>query len=325
MKTKVHKLLQITAIIVIALAAYASFKQVEGFQTPPAAPIPNSATLTALLNSTGTNPPPAWFTADRAAKIPIVSALAIQKGTSLNSDTNFEKVVNDAFTASKTAGQMDDLTFDAIIAAEMTYLNNYVPNSATLTALLNSTGTNPAPAWYTTERANAIKNLGDLSKLKGVGGPDDTKYTKVFSDTFTESKGKGEKDDVTFDKIIKAGTDYANSYTAPITNSATLQALFNVINPDPKPAWYTTERANALKKLGDLVKEKGGGPDNKGYQDALNKAFTDSKAKGDKDDITLDKVIKAGTDYLNSSNLPLYIGAGVGGVAILGAIGYFMF
>lgn len=342
MKTKVHKLLQITAIVVIALAAYASFKQVEGFQTaPPAAPIPNSATLNALIASLpNTYDGTAWLAIDNR----------FQKVNSLKNNMNksypaHTTLMNNTFTESKAAGDKDDITLDKLSIATS---NNYIPKSTTLDELKATEHEIMAPRPMSLSPPNWMLNIiakinsqRDTVIAKMGNTPPSTediaKLDKLKMDIFTASKTTDERDDVTIDKVLTAQMNYINNYTTPPTNSATLTALFNVINPDPKPAWFTTQRADALKKLGDLAREKGGGPDNKGYQDAISKAFSDSKAAGDKDDITLDKVIKAANDYLNkststpstnsstSSNLPLYIGAGVGGVVVLGTIGYFMF
>jgi hypothetical protein len=254
MKYKIHKLLQITTIAIIVFAAYVSFKQVEGFQgtpAPPAAPITNSATVQALLNVINSDPKPAWFTTERVNALKKLGDLSILKGNDTNYQLGSLKAINDAFTASKAAGEKDDITFDKIIKVGIDYANNYVPNSATPDALLKSTGTIPPPAWYTPERDAATKKLGELTTLK-----------------------------------------------------------IGKLSPD------SDLKREIILKL----------------QDISIKAFTASKAAGDKDDVTFDKIMKAGTEYLNSiktpsesSNLPLYIGAGVGGVVVLGTIGYFMF
>ena len=331
MKSHRHKLLQITTIAIIVFAAYVSFKQVDGFQTTPPAQIPNSATLDALISSlpdTSSGSMPAWLTIDNR----------FQKGTLLKSNMNktyleHTNLIHTKFTESKAGGDKDDITLDKLYT--LTY-NNYIPKSTTLDELKSVTRDilapmpGPPPTWM----VNIISKMNLLNdtvtrKMEGKepSAEVSAKLDKIQSDIFTASKTTQERDDATFNKVLDEQIKYINNYSL-ITNSATLQALFNVINPDPKPAWFTTERANALKKVGDLSREKGIGHDNKGYQDAINKAFTDSKAAGDKDDVTFDKVIKAGTDYLNnggSSNLPLYIGAGVGGVAVLGTISYLMF
>jgi hypothetical protein len=344
MKTKVHKLLQITAIVVIALAAYASFKQIEGFQTaPPAAPIPNSATLDALIASLpNTYDGTAWLAIDNR----------FQKINSLKNNMNksypaHTTLMNTTFTESKAAGDKDDITLDKLSIATS---NNYIPNSTTLVELRNvehdilapTPGSPPTWMINIATKMRLVKDTG-VSKFGNNNPPASViaDLDKLTMDIFTASKALGERDDITIDKVSTAQLNYINNYTTPPTNSATLDALFKSTRTIPPPAWYTPERDAAQKKLDELA---GLIPmtDSKReiilkYTDILNKAFTDSKAAGDKDDVTFDKLTKVGKDYLNkststpssnsstSSNLPLYIGAGVGGVVVLGTIGYFMF
>ena len=106
---------------------------------------------------------------------------------------------------------------------------------------------------------------------------------------------------MTLDKLINGMKDYANAALNTVSNSATLDALFNSMNP--APAWYTQARKDALMAAGELLRQNriGDGPDSANYQTAINKVFSDSKAAGDKDDVTLDKIIKGMKDYANAA------------------------
>ena len=300
--------------------------------------VPNSTTLANLISSLPSSsnaPAPQWFTTSER----------YQKANFIKTRMNkpypaYTTLMNTTFTNSKAAGDKDDVTLDKLFNASY---NNYIPKSTTADELRESynmirASPFPSPPQWTNDLAVKINLVGEKGGAKfGDGQPSESiiaDLEKIRADILNASKSTDERDDVIIDKISTANLNYINNYVVPASNSATLIALFNVINPVPGPAWYTTARKDAVKQFGDLAKTKGGALDNKGYDDVINKAFTDSKAAGDKDDVTLDKVIKAGTDYLNkssssssssSSDLAIYIGAGVGGAVLLGGIGYFMF
>ena len=108
MKSHTHKLLQITAITIIALTVICNIlTNSEGFQT-----VPKSKTLTELFNSIKL---PAWFTTDRSNQFNTVNKSVNQQ------DPIIQKLINDTFTASKTAGDTDDITFDKIMNAQLKY------------------------------------------------------------------------------------------------------------------------------------------------------------------------------------------------------------
>ena len=339
MKYRVHKLLQITTIAIIVFAAYVSFKQVEGFQTRPTQ-IRNSATLDALLSSlpdTSSDSMPAWLTIDDR----------LEKGTLLKNNMNktypeHTTIINNNFTNSKGAGDKDDITLDKLYT--LTY-NNYIPKSTTLDEFKSVSRDILTPMPVTpTWMINIIPKMNLLKdtvtrKMEGKGPSAEVlaKLDKIQSDIFTASKTTEERDAETLNKVLNEQITYANTL---LTNTLSFSAFIILVQANPKPVWYTAEREAASKKLEELAGVKAGPMSDSRIEfvskflDVQKKAFDDSKAKGDKDDITFDKINRASTDYLNnintatsseSSNLPLYIGAGVGGVAVLGTFSYFMF
>jgi hypothetical protein len=114
MKSKSHKLLQITTIAIIAFALYTSIIS-EGFQT-----IPKSKTVIDLFNSIKL---PAWYTAERSKQFETVNKSVNQQ------DPAVQKIINDTFNSSKAGGDTDDISFDKIMNAELKYESDRKQNS----------------------------------------------------------------------------------------------------------------------------------------------------------------------------------------------------
>jgi hypothetical protein len=116
MKYNNNKLLQITAIAIIAFALYNSINS-EGFQT-----IPKSKTVTELFNSIKL---PAWYTTERSNQLNTVNKSVNQQ------DPIIQKLINDTFNSSKSAGDTDDITFDKIMSAQLKYESDRQQNYPT--------------------------------------------------------------------------------------------------------------------------------------------------------------------------------------------------
>jgi len=265
MKSKSHTLLQITTIIVIALAAYASFKQVEGFQTPPPTPIPNSVTLDVLLssipNTYDATTAPSWLTGDRFDRASIIKR-KINK-----TYPAFTTLMNSEFTKLRIVQYTDDQKIDVLYLVS----SEYIPKATTLD-----------------EFKFSFAGFGSMEQT--------TMDYPVIPKWLIDLKAK-------YILVNKAGEEKSKT--------------------EPQPTGDAL-----IKSQADM---------NKIIEDAFNKSKT---IPDQRDDVTIDNVLTALMNYMNSyntkpaapapaapatSNLPLYIGAGVGGVAVLGTIGYFMF
>lgn len=102
-------------------------------------------------------------------------------------------------------------------------------NSSTIDSLLQSVST---PSWFTIERHSALIKNTALFNSKKDNTTIIAPYNKLLSDTFNASKGAGDKDDITFDKLMAAESRYLNSFSSSNTPAAidTSTNIGNIIN-----------------------------------------------------------------------------------------------
>ena len=98
-----------------------------------------------------------------------------------------------------------------------------IPNSATIDALLESVNT---PDWFTPVRHTTLINSKVLYNSKKIDPVVKISYDTLLSNIFSESKAAGEKDDVTFDKLMVAKTKYLNSFDVSLSSTNT--TIYNV-------------------------------------------------------------------------------------------------
>lgn len=98
-----------------------------------------------------------------------------------------------------------------------------IPNSSTIDALLQSVNT---PEWFSPMRHTTLINNKALYNSKKIDPVLTISYGTLLSNTFNESKAAGDKDDVTFDKLMVAQTKYLNSFDASLSSANT--TIYNV-------------------------------------------------------------------------------------------------
>ena len=289
MKYKTHKYLQVSAIVILCLAAYVSMKQVEGFQ---ATDMPNYATLDELVNSVNGywySTGPSWHTSEMADK-----ELRI-KNNMKNSYSEHTALMNEAFDKSKTAGDRYDVTINKLYTATLNHISkSSAPGELKLNMMFLQgyadsimKGQPPnipyIPNWFVglQPKAELLYKAMEAKFGPDTGGPPppdklnlfqtiNGELDKILINIFNASKSTDERDDETATKVLNAQIEFIENYRMPVAPSAAT------------PSAATTP------------------------------AVTPSAAT-------------PSTTSTSLSNTNMYIGIGVGSVVLIGIIGYFMF
>lgn len=228
MKYKLHKILQVSAIIVIALAIYASFKQVEKFQGQSTAiqivatdgtPGQNLLqTVTNVINNPCVDSPttlcgtiPSWITPERKTARNNISDLAnIKAPNNPNTPNDAKIIIDNTYAMSKALNDDDGTTFDKIITALTAYLNNFVAGRPNYHVLMSYADATVKPSWLTPAMISSYNAANASLTAKNISR-DDTKLRSSLEAIFTESINAGEKNEVTFNKIVTGITSYISN------------------------------------------------------------------------------------------------------------------
>jgi len=100
--------------------------------------------------------------------------------------------------------------------------NSAIPNSKTIDSLLESINT---PEWFTPARHATYINNKTLYNSKKGNALLTLPYNTLTMNTFNSSKAAGDKDDITFDKLMAAQTKYLSSFD---NNSSVIEIIYNV-------------------------------------------------------------------------------------------------